>query len=139
MTEANTRVDGRGRRNCRECHRLRKQVARKRKLVAHHKDATFTGPTAWDEALAKNEPVVLWEKNRRGVWIHTYIYDPHADTGTHNRAKTACKRNHEFTEANTILKSDGSRQCRKCKQAHNSARYATPIETPLLAAARTDI
>lgn len=32
-----------------------------------------------------------------------------------NARKTHCKRNHEFTPSNTLIRTDGSRYCRTCK------------------------
>ena len=44
------------------------------------------GPTAmrvgevhWDEVLQSNPPDIGWVKNSHGVWVHTYINDPHAE------------------------------------------------------------
>lgn len=34
-----------------------------------------------------------------------------------------CKRGHEFTDANTIQKSDGGRQCRTCQREANRLSY----------------
>lgn len=43
-------------------------------------------------------------------------------TGNNYQAnKTHCKRNHEFTEANTRIKRDGGRQCRECIREANGA------------------
>lgn len=67
-----------------------------------------------DEVIASAEPVIEWVKNRRGIWVAAWVNDPHPDGG-HNGEKTACKRNHPFTEANTMITSSGHRQCRACK------------------------
>lgn len=42
-----------------------------------------------------------------------------------NARKTHCKRLHEFTPSNTIIRSDGSRRCRACMTLQNKARYIT--------------
>jgi hypothetical protein len=38
-----------------------------------------------------------------------------------NSRKRFCKRNHEFTADNTIIDSEGKRQCRECARAYSSA------------------
>lgn len=53
------------------------------------------------------EPVTQAENIRRG----------YSEAGL-NARKTHCKRGHEFTEANTIRRSDGGRACRECQRAH---------------------
>lgn len=40
-----------------------------------------------------------------------------------NRAKTHCKRNHEYTPDNTLLNSRGHRRCRTCIRASANAGY----------------
>jgi len=67
-----------------------------------------------DAALEADPPVVVWEKNSHGVWIGVEVYDPHPDGG-HNGTKTSCKRNHPYTEENTMITPAGWRQCRICK------------------------
>ena len=62
------------------------------------------------------DAVITWRKKKGGIWVHTSIHDPHVD-GTRNAEKTACIDGHEYTEANTIITRDGSRQCRTCKNA----------------------
>ena len=42
----------------------------------------------------------------------------------HNVDKTHCQRNHEFDEANTLVKADGRRQCRKCQAASSRRSHA---------------
>lgn len=47
-----------------------------------------------------------------------------------NGRKTHCKRNHEFTPSNTLIRSDGSRKCRTCKRLYEQGqldplRFAT--------------
>lgn len=78
---------------------------------------------AMDLLLQESPPVITWLKNKRGVWVHTSINDPHMDSvGGRNTDKQVCKRNHPFDEANTLLKSDGTRQCRECKTLWNKRR-----------------
>jgi len=77
------------------------------------KDFPTSYRAEYDAQIAANEPVIEWEKNRHGIWVHTAIHDPHRDSG-HNREKTACIRNHLYTEESTITTRDG-RQCRTCK------------------------
>jgi len=36
-----------------------------------------------------------------------------------------CPQGHEFTEANTILRKNGKRECRACAQARDNARNAS--------------
>lgn len=36
---------------------------------------------AMDAALAEMPPVIFWRKNNHGVLVHTFIDDPHADSG----------------------------------------------------------
>ena len=44
----------------------------------------------------------------------------------HNSAKTHCKNGHEFTEKNTIIANDNSRQCRTCVNARQRKISSTP-------------
>lgn len=83
---------------------------------------------ASDKALSENPPVIQWRKNNRGVFVAVSIHDPHPDGG-HNRTKTHCKHNHEFTPENTIITRDG-RQCRTCKNVVTSVWQATRVLTP---------
>lgn len=93
---------------------------------------------AMDLALIENPPVIHWRKNNRGVFVADMIDDPHADMG-HNGTKTACKRNHPFTEDNTIVTPTG-RQCRTCTNKRKSEHEKQHRrENALLAAARTEI
>lgn len=39
------------------------------------------------------------------------------------RIKTHCKRGHAFTEANTYVKTDGTRTCRECARRNGTAWY----------------
>jgi hypothetical protein len=51
------------------------------------------------------------------------------DRGRHFYAnKTHCPRGHEYDEANTYNKPNGSRECRACRKA----RKLLDIDTPLL-------
>lgn len=48
--------------------------------------------------------------------------------------KTHCKRGHLFTEENTIITSNGSRNCRKCRYImQNAARKRERIRDKLAA------
>jgi len=40
-----------------------------------------------------------------------------------NSKKTHCKRGHELSGRNLIIKKDGNRRCRTCKNVHSLARY----------------
>jgi hypothetical protein len=42
--------------------------------------------------------------------------------GFFNAEKTHCKRGHEFTEANTLIKGDGWRYCRECQRTRDRGR-----------------
>jgi len=76
-----------------------------------------------DALLEENPPVIQWRLCPvRKVQVAWYVDDPHRDTGGANRLKDACKNGHRFDEENTNIKSDGSRECRTCKKAHNDAR-----------------
>lgn len=59
------------------------------------------------------EPVTLGENSRRGVGIK------HA--AEIRRARTHCKRGHEFTPENTYINSRGCRVCRTCQRMHGRA------------------
>lgn len=59
------------------------------------------------------EPVTLAENTRRGM-------SPAAVTVRLNR----CSRGHALTDANTIRKADGRRQCRACDNAGQRRRHA---------------
>lgn len=50
------------------------------------------------------EPVTTQENTRRG------------NSGLFNKSKTHCKREHEYTKANTYIYSDGRRECRQCRR-----------------------
>lgn len=73
-----------------------------------------------DEQIASAEPVIEWVKGRHGIWVAASVDDPHPD-GEHNATKTACKRNHPFTEANTRITPSGHRKCRTCKNEERRA------------------
>lgn len=76
-----------------------------------------------DAVYAVNPPVVTWAKNKNGILIPVSVVDPLADSGGgRNKDKQICKYGHEFTEENTIHKSDGTRQCRECKTLWNRSR-----------------
>lgn len=76
MTEANTYIDGNGRRHCRGCKRIRNQGYRR---AASHKEKTLTlQRTAFDDVLDKNPPVITWA-NRGGVQHPVDVFDPHAE------------------------------------------------------------
>lgn len=81
MTEENTYLDRRGRKNCRKCAQDRKRRSRQgvKQHVAHHKAVTFTKRTAMDEALEQQPPVITWEKGPYGVWHAVEVIDPHAE------------------------------------------------------------
>jgi hypothetical protein len=77
------------------------------------KDFPISYRKEYDAQIASDEPVIGWRKKNNGIWVHTSVHDPHVDSA-HNGDKTACKRGHKFTEANTIPTRTG-RQCRTCK------------------------
>ena len=85
------------------------------------------------EADMAERPVVIhWRLDPvRRVQVAWYVDDPYM-TGGPNGDKTHCRHNHEFTPENTILKSDGARQCRTCKnQAAAQWHAANPqVLTP---------
>jgi hypothetical protein len=81
-----------------------------------------------DAALESNPPVIEWRKRPNGIYVPVSVFDPHPDGG-HNRTKTHCKHNHEFTPENTIITRDG-RQCRTCKNVVTSVWQATRVLTP---------
>ena len=58
------------------------------------------------------EPVTARENTRRGISV----------PGVNSR-KTHCIRGHSFSEANTRLRANGSRQCRTCDRLHAAANY----------------
>jgi hypothetical protein len=68
----------------------------------------------YDAQIAANEPAIVWRKKRNGVFVHVSVHDPHPDSG-HNASKDTCIRGHEYTPENTIVKREGWRQCRTCK------------------------
>lgn len=41
-----------------------------------------------------------------------------------NARKTHCKRGHEFTSSNTIIRANGCRECRTCRRVHVNNWYA---------------
>jgi len=53
------------------------------------------------------EAVTPRENSRRG--------DPGKTEGMRHRAMTHCKRGHPFDETNTVVRANGSRQCRTCR------------------------
>lgn len=63
------------------------------------------------------EAVTLVENTRRGLAVR------------HAKPIAKCKRNHEFTKANTYVKADGARECRKCRslrvQKHKRKKAAS--------------
>jgi hypothetical protein len=96
---------------CAEC---KKANAKKTPRSAFHKDTSLNAePSEMDRLIAAQPPVVVWQPDKRGIQVAVYVYDPHVDGG-HNREKTHCKRNHEFTPENTMVTATG-RQCRTCK------------------------
>jgi hypothetical protein len=94
-----------------------------------------------DLALRLNPPRITWRRKPNGIWVHTSINDPHAE-GPSRRATraygqkrssvfpVACVNGHEFDSWNTMVSADGMPHCRTC---------ASPQDTQLLSAARTDI
>lgn len=42
--------------------------------------------------------------------------------------RTSCSRGHEYTQENTHVKPDGSRQCRTCNRERASERLKNPVE-----------
>ena len=52
--------------------------------------------------------------------------------GGHNKAKTHCPQNHEYTEENTIWSKDGRRSCRECARANGRVqvikKYGISVE-----------
>ena len=75
-----------------------------------------------EQAMAERPPVIKYRLDpRTRVQVAWYVDDPYM-TGGCNRDKTACKYNHPYTPENTILKSDGARQCRTCKKRQNDAK-----------------
>ena len=46
----------------------------------------------------------------------------HAARDSVKKKQTHCKRGHEFTPANTIIKSNGMRACRECRKAYDRNR-----------------
>jgi hypothetical protein len=77
---------------------------------------------AADKALEERPPVIEWRLNAHGIWVHTYIFDPHVDAAD----RSVCRRGHAFDEENTVNRAEGSRPCKKCKKIHrhvtNTAR-----------------
>lgn len=95
-------------------------------------------------ALEANPPVIVWRRKNNGVWVAVSVQDPHSDGGrTHREARSrsyasrtirefpvSCEQGHEFDSWNTLVSADGEPHCRTC---------ASPQDTQLLSAARTDI
>ena len=54
------------------------------------------------------------DASRKGR-LHVQSSTPMGDI---NRAKTHCKRGHEFTSSNTLVNSAGSRACKECAKIH---------------------
>lgn len=69
---------------CPACKKAWSQyVSERRKLNKPARPSNFvnTETRAMDRLLAEKPPRITWRKKSNGIWVHTSINDPHADTG----------------------------------------------------------
>lgn len=59
--------------------------------------------------------------------------------GRHNRDKTHCKRGHEFTPENTIMRGPSSRACRECANIRRRLGYEPYVEPEITKPAELDL
>lgn len=95
-----------------------------------------TGRRPHPNALACVDCGHVWsDGERRHEYHHHLGYDAahhydvvpvctecHSKRDSAKAAQTKCLRGHEFTAANTIIKSNGTRQCRECRRAWDRNR-----------------
>ena len=62
----------------------------------------------------------------------------HARRDSHKGRQTHCIHGHEFTAANTIIKSNGCRQCRECRRAFDRGRRSAAYWRKYRAQRRSD-
>ena len=86
-----------------------------------------------DKALEKNPPVIVWRRNSRGVLVHVFIDDPHAETKSEVRRDLKV---HYYEDPDRLIAEQ--RAVQLGLQAAESIKDRTR-NTSLMSAARTDI
>lgn len=94
---------------------------------------TTVHTTAADKALAERPPVIVWEKNSRGIFVAVSVQDPHADSVGHQELMDRIDRR-EAQEAKRlqVMREEARRVAARFEQARRDT-------TPLMTAARTEI
>jgi hypothetical protein len=131
MTEDNTKLDRRGRKNCRACTRERKSGYHKGSQgVGRHNGISLNGyELAMAEALEADPPVIVWRKDKGGVKRPVKVKDPHAET----QAQRDWDERMAREEARLAALQEHADEIAERIRKH------TADNTPLMAAARAEI
>ena len=97
-------------------------------VLERYKSATANGDGIADAKLASLIAVELKRRLARWQPFPRAVRKPRASRKPPRPReqlppRTACRRGHEFTPENTVVKADGSRTCRACRRASSLAYY----------------
>lgn len=119
--------------NCRWADRRTQQRNQRRAVYVKIQGEKFRAIELAERAGVKTDTIVL--RAQRGLDLATVLSSRRlyfaeglslggAASGAKRRARTHCKYGHEYTNANTLMRPDGARQCRQCHNAKMRRRNA---------------
>jgi hypothetical protein len=79
-----------------------------------------------DAYVAKHPPKIVWRRKQNGVYVAVSVQETDRPLKRSRQPReyntTRCRNNHEYTEENTYVSSEGVRQCRACAAAWQRKR-----------------